>query len=349
MRTISRKVAVATGGLFVAASLALAGCSAAPTAAPEEDTSTDAADEAVEAVESLKIGVVYLDNNSGFYAGVKKGVDALAAEAGIDVEVIEANSLQDAVKEAGFIESMIADKVDAILISASSGDASIPAVKAAFDAGIPVICYNTCIQEPELNEYVSAYAVGNQVEFGYSAGVALADALLAKGIDEPSIGVVNCEFVEVCIDRKNGFEQALGEKLAGFTIADSQAGGDASASLTTAQNILTANPDIDAFFGQYGDATVGALKAVENAGLTGEIVVVGGDMSIPLGEAMVAGSVAAMVDISGVLSGRTALQTALDIIAGNAPAEIMVNVPVSSFVTADEAQTWIDEHPDGIG
>jgi ABC-type sugar transport system substrate-binding protein len=345
MRTISRKVAIATGGLFVAASLALAGCSAAPSAAPEEDTNTEAAAEAP--TQSLKVGVIYLDNNSGFYAGVKKGVDALAAEAGVDVEVIEANSLQDAVKEAGFIESMIADKVDAILISASSGDASIPAVKAAFDAGIPVICYNTCIQEPELNEYVAAYAVGNQVEFGYSAGIAMADALLAKGIEEPSIGVVNCEFVEVCIDRKNGFEQALGEKLASFTIADSQAGGDASASLTTAQNILTANPDIDAFFGQYGDATVGALKAVEAA--AADIVVVGGDMSIPLGEAMVAGSVSAMVDISGVISGRTALQTALDIIAGNPPAEIMVNVPVSSFVTPDEAQAWIDEHPDGIG
>jgi ABC-type sugar transport system substrate-binding protein len=94
---------------------------------------------------------------------------------------------------------------------------------------------------------------------------------------------------------------------------------------------------------------MGALKAVENAGKLGEIVVVGGDMSIPLGEAMVAGSVAAMVDISGSLSGRTGLQTLLDIINGNPPADIMVNVPVTSFVSVDEAQAWIDANPDGIG
>lgn len=342
MRTKTRKFKMAAAGFFVTAALALSGCSTAT--GPEETTSGEG-----DAATSLKIGVVYLDNNSGFYAGVKKGVDALAAEAGIDIEIIEANSLQDPVKEATAIESMIADQVDAILISAASGDASIPAVKAAFDAGIPVVCYNTCIQEPELSQYVAAYAVGNQTEFGYSAGIAMADALLAKGVTNPSIGVVNCEFVEVCIDRKNGFETALAEKLEGFTIADSQRGGDASASLTAAQNILTANPNIDAFFGQYGDATVGALKAVENAGLLGKIVVVGGDMSTQLGEAMVAGSVAAMVDISGSLSGRTGLQTVLDILAGNPPTEIMVNVPVTSFVTPEEAKSWIEANPDGIG
>ena len=340
MRNKFRKLAISGAGVLISSSLVLAGCSSGSS---EEAQSTEGA------AKSLKIGVIYLDNNSGFYAGVKKGVDALAAEAGIEVEIIEANSLQDAVKEAGFIDSMIADKVDAILISASSADASIPAIKAAHEAGIPVICYNTCIQEPDLNEYISAYAVGDQAEFGYSAGIALADALIAKGVSKPSIGVVNCEFVEVCIDRKNGFEKALGEKLPGFKIADSQKGGDASASLTSAQNILTAHPDIDAFFGQYGDATVGALKAVENAGKLGKITVVGGDMSIPLATAMVAGSVSAMVDISGVISGRTGLQTALDIIAGKKPAKIKVNVPVSVFVSVSEAQTWIDEHPDGIG
>lgn len=337
MRTTTRKLAIAAAGVLATAALVLSGCSAPSSPEPEEEGT------------SLKIGVIYLDNNSGFYAGVKKGVDALAAEAGIEIEIIEGNSLQDAVKEAGFIESMVADQVDAILISTASGDSSIPAVKAAFDAGIPVVCYNTCIQEPELSQYVAAYAVGNQTEFGYSAGVALAEALLAKGVTNPSIGVVNCEFVEVCIDRKNGFEQALGEKLEGFTIADSQRGGDASASLTAAQNILTANPDIDAFFGQYGDATLGALKAVENAGQIGDIVVVGGDMSILLGEAMIAGSVAAMVDISGSLSGRTGLQTVLDILAGNPPTEIQVNVPVTSFVTVESAEQWIAANPDGIG
>lgn len=337
MRTTTRKFAIAAAGVLATAALVLSGCSAQTSPEPEDGAT------------SLKIGVIYLDNNSGFYAGVKKGVDALAAEAGIDIEIIEGNSLQDAVKEAGFIESMIADQVDAILISAASGDSSIAAVKAAFDAGIPVVCYNTCIQEPELSQYVAAYAVGDQTEFGYSAGVALADALLAKGVTNPSIGVVNCEFVEVCIDRKNGFEEALGEKLEGFTIADSQRGGDASASLTAAQNILTANPDIDAFFGQYGDATLGALKAVEAAGKVGDIVVVGGDMGTVLAEAMVAGSVAAMVDISGSLSGRTGLQTVLDILAGNPPAEILVNVPVTSFVTVQSAEEWIATNPDGIG
>lgn len=363
MKSGSRRIGWRSGAGLVsvtALSLVLAACgggaasdasSAASSAAETPEAAASSAAPTAEetaAAESLRVGVIYLDSNSGFYAGVKKGVDALAAESGVAVEITEANSLQDPSKEASFVQGMIADQVDAILISATSADASIPAIKAAHDAGIPVICYNTCIQEPELSQYVAAYAVGDQVEFGYKAGLALADALIAGGITEPKIGVVNCEFVEVCKERAKGFSQALSEKVPGFEIVDSQRGGDASASLTAAQNILTAHPDINAFFGQYGDATVGAVRAVQAADMTGKIIVVGGDMSTPLAENMVDGSVAAMVDISGIQSGRTALQTTLDIIAGNAPAETKVNVPVDLFSTPEQAQTWIDEHPDGI-
>lgn len=348
MNRLSNKFSMVVTGVIAISGLALSGCSPSQDSTSQEPSAEASAEESA-SPESLSIGVIYLDNNSGFYAAVKKGVEQLAGEAGIDINLIEENSLQDPVREATSIDNMIAAQVDAILISAAGSESSVAAIKTAYDAGIPVVCYNTCIAEPALSEYISGYALGDNVEFGYNAGITLADELIASGVMEPSIGVVNCEFVEVCIDRKNGFERALEEKFEEFTIADSQAGGDASASLTVAQDILTANPDIDGFFGQYGDATLGAVKAVENAGRLGEIVIVGGDMNEPLADLVVDGSVSGIADISGVLSGRVGLQTVLDLIDGNEPADLVVPVPGDIYDSPESAQKWMDDNPDGIG
>jgi sugar transport system substrate-binding protein len=296
----------------------------------------------------VKVGVIYLDTQ-GFYGGVRKGIEDGADAAGTSVEIVETNAQDDASKESSFMQSLVAQQVDAIMLSASSGTASVPAIKQAHEADIPVICYNTCIEEPDLSEYVSAYMLGDPVEFGRKLGDAAADYFLEQGIDEPQIGVINCEFVEVCIQRREGFEAALEEKVPGFQIVENQKGGDASASLSAAQNILTAHPDLDAFMGEYGDATIGAVKAVHNAGRVGETVVFGGDMTTDIANALQDHSVlVAQVDISGQVMGNAAIEEALRILDGEEPAEIVVPVPVDIYTTAEDASDWLEAHPDGI-
>ncbi|TNM63194.1 sugar ABC transporter substrate-binding protein [Streptomyces sp. NP160] len=297
----------------------------------------------------LRLGVIYLDTQ-GFYGGVKKGIDDGAKEQGRTVSIVETNAQDDASKESTFMNNLVAQQVDAILLSAASGTASVPAIKAASNAGIPVVCYNTCIADPDLSKYVSAYALGDPVEFGYKLGSAAADYFVKAGITAPKIGVVNCEFVEVCVQRREGFEKALKEKVPGYSIVANQKGGDASASLTAAQNILTAQPDVDAFFGEYGDATIGAVKAVQNAGMTGKTVVFGGDMTTDIANALKDNSVLkAQVDISGQTMGKTAVDAAIKAIGSGAePAGTVVPVAVDIYPDAASAEQWLTTHADGI-
>lgn len=296
----------------------------------------------------LKVGVIYLDTQ-GFYGGVRKGIEDGADAAGTSVKIVETNAQDDASKESTFMQSLVAQQVDAIMLSASSGTASVPAIKQAHDADIPVICYNTCIAEPDLSEYVSAYMLGDPVEFGRKLGEAAGDYFVEEGIDDPKIGVVNCEFVEVCVQRREGFEEALGEKVPGYEIVENQKGGDASASLSAAQNILTAHPDLDAFMGEYGDATIGSVKAVENAGRVGETVVFGGDMTTDIANALKENSVLkAQVDISGQVMGKAAIDEALKILDGQEPDEVVVPVDVDIYTSPEDASEWLETHPDGI-
>lgn len=330
---------------FAAVAAVLAVAAAGLTACGSSDGSSDGASGSGD---ELKVGVIYLDTQ-GFYGGVRKGIEDGADEAGTSVKIVETNAQDDASKESTFMQSLVAQQVDAIMLSASSGTASVPAIKQAHDADIPVICYNTCIAEPDLSEYVSAYMLGDPHEFGRQLGEAAADYFAEKGIDDPQIGVINCEFVEVCIQRREGFEEALKEKVPGYQIVENQKGGDASASLSAAQNILTAKPDLDAFMGEYGDATIGAVKAVENAGRVGKTVVFGGDMTTDIANALKDHSVlVAQVDISGQVMGRAAIEQALKILDGQEPSDVVVPVPVDIYTTSEDAAGWLEAHADGI-
>jgi ABC-type sugar transport system substrate-binding protein len=298
--------------------------------------------------DQLKVGVIYLDTQ-GFYGGVRKGINDGAREAGKSVKIVETNAQDDASKESTFMSNLVSQKVDAILLSASSTTASMPAIKQAHDAGIPVVCYNTSIQDPELSKYVSAYTLGDPVEFGKKLGEKAAAYFKSAGISAPKIGIINCEFVEVCIQRRKGFEQALAADVPGYQIVANQKGGDASASLSAAQNILTAHPDLDAFMGEYGDATMGSVKAVQNANRVGKTVVFGGDMTTDIANALKDNSILkAQVDIGGQVMGRAAIKAALDVIGGNKPKDVVVPVQVDIYASSQDAETWLKAHADGI-
>jgi len=340
MLATSRRIA-ATAALVLTATTALAGCGG--SSAPDGTGGGSAA-----APKALRVGVVYLDTQ-GFYGGVKKGIDDGAAAAGTSVKIVETNAQDDASKESTFMSNLVAQHVDAILLSASSATASVPAIKSAHDANIPVVCYNTCIGEPGLSQYVSAYTLGDPTEFGYKLGTAAAAYFQKAGITAPRIGVINCEFVEVCVQRRDGFDKAMKEKLPGYTVVANQKGGDASASLSAAQNVLTANPDLDAFMGEYGDATIGAVKAVQSANRVGKTVVFGGDMTTDIASALKDGSVLkAEVDISGQVMGKAAIKAAIDTVNGNKPAQVVVPVPVDLYASQDSATQWLTTHADGI-
>jgi sugar transport system substrate-binding protein len=297
---------------------------------------------------ALRVGFLFPDTQ-GFYAGVIKGVTDGAASAGRAVELVQTNAEDDASKEAAFMDTLIASKVDAILTSAVSGDASVPSIKAAVEAGIPVICYNTCVNPTDMKTYVSAYAYGDPTEFGYKLGTSAVDYFKAQGITEPKIGILNCEFVEVCVNRREGFEKALTEAGLKYTIVANQQATDAVLSIQTAQDMLTANPDINALMGESGGASIGAVKAIEAAGLAGKVAAFGSDMTADLAKALQDNSILkGDVDVSGQAVGHAAIQAVLDTLAGNKPADLVVPVPVDLYTTPDSAAAWLTAHADGI-
>ncbi|HEY4192213.1 MAG TPA: substrate-binding domain-containing protein [Mesorhizobium sp.] len=298
--------------------------------------------------DDIKIGAIYMDAQ-GYYAGVRKGIQDAAKEADKKLQIIETNAQGDVAKESSFIDTLIASGVQAVITSPVSADGSYRAIRRAHDAGIPVICYNTCLSDGDQKAYVSAYAVGDPFEFGNKLGKQAADYFVKAGIKEPKIAVLNCEFVEVCVTRREGFEAALKEKVPGYKIVDNQEGAVLDKAVSVASTILTANPELDAIFGEAGGATLGAARAIRAQNRVGHVVVFGGDMTAEIATELGQFDVIkAVVDISGQGMGRLAFAQALNVIAGKPPQDIKVPYNIDLYASSEDGKGWLEAHKDGI-
>jgi simple sugar transport system substrate-binding protein len=298
--------------------------------------------------EEITVGAIYLDAQ-GFYAGVRKGVQVGGTELGKNVQIIETNAGGDVAKESSFIDRLISAGVQAIILSAVSPDGSVRAIKRAHEAGIPVVCYNTCIDDADMKKYVYAYAVGDPFTFGYKIGQVAADDFVKAGKKEPKIGILNCEFVDVCVQRRKGFEKALSEKVPGYKIVSNQEATILDKAISTGEKIITANPDIDALWGESGGASLGAAKAIRNAGKIGQIAAYGSDMTTEIAQEIVAGDVMrGTVDVSGQALGALALKQAVNAIEKKPQGDLIVPNPIDLYTTADQAKAWLAAHPDGL-
>ncbi|MFM0500731.1 substrate-binding domain-containing protein [Paraburkholderia caffeinilytica] len=296
----------------------------------------------------VSIGVLYLDSQ-GYYAGVRSGIQKAAAQSGVSARVLDSNSGGDLSKESSFIDSMIASKVSAIVVSATSVDGSVRAIRAASRAGIPVVCYNTCINQRGVDQYVYAYVVGDAYAFGQKLGDAAADYLLKAGVVHPRIGVLNCEFLEVCVQRRKGFEDALKRRIPDAQIVANQEGTILDKAISTAQAMLSAQPGINVLVGESGGATLGATKAVEKSGRTGSIAVFGCDMTTDIANELASGTVLkGIVDVSGVEVGRLAFAQAMDAAQGKKPASKIVPAAITAYTSPAAANTWRLAHADGL-
>lgn len=298
--------------------------------------------------EKMTIGAIYLDTQ-GYYAGVRWGVQDSADKAGGKIGIIETNAQGDVSKESSFIDTMIARDVSAVVLSAVSTNGSVRAIKRAHEANIPVICYNTCINEKGVDKYVYAYLVGDPYEFGKKLGNSAADYFIEKKITQPTIAVINCEAFEVCVQRRKGFEDALKAKVPGMKIVANQEGTVLDKAISVGEKLLISSGKVDAIFGESGGATLGGVKAVRNQNKVGQTVVFGSDMTTEIAQELANRQVLqAVVDISGKKMGALAFAQVMSAINRQPVAQKVVQVPIDLYATTQSATDWLATHKDGL-
>ena len=226
--------------------------------------------------QDTQLAVLFLDSQ-GFFGGIQKGIVEGAADS--NISLISSNSEGDPAIESEFLDTVIGAGVKAVIMSPVSVEASVPAIERVVEAGIPVVCYNTCRSDEDTERLAGGLVTTNQFDFGKGLGEVAAEHIAASGA-AARVGFLNCDRYETCQHRKSRFLAALDEAGVDYEVVSDQEGFIADAATQTATEMLTANPDINVMWTANEGGTIGAVLGVQAAGLAGETSVFGSDMSL---------------------------------------------------------------------
>lgn len=144
------------------------------------------------------------------------------------------------------------------------------------EAGIPIFNVDTAVIDDDLESFVTQYVGTN----AYMAGQLVGEQMVKDHPDGGNIAILDFPSNESCVDRVNGFLDGLGDSKDKFKIVAQQDGGAAlDKSMELAEDIITASPDMDAFFCINDPSALGAAAAIKAANKTGKIGVYSIDAS----------------------------------------------------------------------
>ncbi|MFT9266568.1 substrate-binding domain-containing protein [Oenococcus sp.] len=245
----------------------------------------------------LKIGVSISTMNNPFFISVAKGIRTQARQQGVKQLIID-DGKNDTSKQSNDIEDLIQQKVDLLIVNPVDSDAVTPEVKAANDAGIPVIAIDRSSTGGKVLSLVSSDSV--------LAGRMAADFLIkALGNNAKVAELQGIPGASATRDRGKGFDGNAQGKLT--IVAKQTAGFDRSQGLSVAENIIQGHPDLQGIFAQNDEMALGAAQAVNGK----NIVIVGIDGEADGVAAVRSGKMSATVAQHPQKMGEIAIQIAI--------------------------------------
>lgn len=258
-------------------------------------------------VSAHTIGFAISTLDNPFFVDLKDGAEAKAAELGVSLRVVDAQD--DPARQLAGIEDLIARQVDLILVNPTDSAAVVPAILAANRAGIPVITVDRSADSGE----VVAYIASDNILGGRMAGEFIAEVLGGKGKVVELEGIPGTNAAR---ERGQGFGEAIGKYPDIEIVARQEAGFDRARGLNVMENILQAQPEIDAVFCHNDEMALGAIIAIQAAGRADEIKVVGFDATDDAVVAVNEGRMLATVAQQPRLIGALGVETALKVLQG---------------------------------
>ncbi len=200
------------------------------------------------------------------------------------------------------------------------------------EKGIPVINIDTAVINAD-RELVKTLVTTDC----YQAGTLVGKELVKKYPSGAKIAILDFPENESCVDRVNGFLKGLGDKKDKYKIVAQQNGKAAlDKSMPIAEDIIQANPDLNAFFCINDPSAMGAAAAIKAAKKKGVIDVYSIDASPDGKAALLDGSFTAVAAQVPIQEAKVAFQKALDLLAGK-KIEKELRLP-SHIVTIEEAK-----------
>ncbi len=254
----------------------------------------------------------------------KPGIEAALEEAG--AQLTDNDAANSAETQASNVEALLDAGIDVLILNSAEPESSLQSVEAAVDAGIPVIAYDRELESADaLFMTHDNVGVGRMIAEAVTAAQPTGNYAIIKGQE----GQTNPLFL------REGMEEVIAPLIAagditivGEEYTDEWLPDNAQENM---ENILTANDnDVQAVLAQNDGMAGGAIAALDDQGLAGEVAVGGQD-----GDIAAINRVALGTQVVSVLKDATELGMA----AGEAALQLCENPDISAVEGAVESTT----------
>ncbi len=223
------------------------------------------------AEDKITIGLTLPSLSHPFFVYLQQNVMDEAEKLGVEVIAIDAENV--AAKQMSIVEDFIAKGVKGVLMSPIGQDALVPAVEALNEAGIPVATVDRRVNGGDVLVHVGA----DNVEGGRVAARYVVEKLGGKG---NVLELEGTPGASPAIDRKAGFDEVVGTTDMKILVSQT-AKFERAMGQSVMENLLQVHKDFQAVFGANDEMILGAIEAMEAAGLDLSKVVTIGYDAIP--------------------------------------------------------------------
>ncbi|MGB7158418.1 MAG: substrate-binding domain-containing protein [Tepidisphaeraceae bacterium] len=252
-----------------------AGCDRGDSAVNPSGASATATDESRDAGASPErgtIGVSVLTLANPFFKEMSDAMSAEAAKHGYVVRVVSAE--MDPARQRDQVKDFLVSKVSAVILTPADSRAVGSAIKEANAVGVPV--FTADIASIADGAQVVSHVATDNYGGGVQAAQAIVEAVKGKG----KVAILDHPEVESVIQRTKGFETEIVKTPDVRVVAKLPGGGARERSYKATQDILQAHADVNAIFAINDPSALGAVAAIEAAGKSGQVFVVGFDGQI---------------------------------------------------------------------
>jgi rhamnose transport system substrate-binding protein len=251
-------------------SLLLSAC--APAAAPAPTQAPAQPAQPAQPAGGAKTYVLVPKNlGNPYFDTANNGAQEAAKELGVTVNY-QGSAAADATQQIQLLNSLIAQKVTGLAISANDSDALVPTGKAAMEAGIPVVTWDSAIAPGGRTIHI------NQAEAQGIADVQLKMALDLTGGEGGEIAILSATSTA---PNQNEWIKLMKESLAKpeyakLKLVDTVYGDDDDTkSYNEAQGLFKKYPNLKVIIAPTTVGIAASARAVQDANLVGKVLVTG--------------------------------------------------------------------------
>lgn len=253
--------------ILLIAGLALSACVAPVSTTPAAEVP---AEEAPAAAGGATYVLVPKNLGNPYFDSANTGAQEAAGELGVTVNY-QGSSTADSTEQISLINSLIAQGVNGLAISANDSDALAPTGKEAMDAGIPVVSWDAAIAPEGRNVHI------NQAD---SAGIAQVQLDMAKEL-AGGAGEIAILSATSTAPNQNEWIGLMEGLLATPDYADLKlvatvyGDDDDEKSYTEAQGLMQTYPDLKVIIAPTTVGIAASARAVTDADKIGQVMVTG--------------------------------------------------------------------------